>query len=130
MAKGVKPDALGETIAKELTVYHSDVTQAVNKLSAKAAKDLVKKTKVTAPVGARGSFRSNITSKVSKKHRNGDTYAWCVNAPDHRLTHLLVHGHETRDGGRTRGDPFLKNAVDEVLPEYELQVKEAIRNGT
>ena len=125
----VTPANLGEAIAEELTVYHRNVTEAVNKLSAKAAKDLVKKTKATAPVGYRGSFRSNITSRVSEKSRNGDTYAWCVNAPDYRLTHLLVHGHATRDGGRTRSDPFLVNAMAEVLPEYERNVEEAIKNG-
>ena len=50
-----------------------------------------------------------------------------MKAPCHRLTHLLVHGHETRDGGRTRPDPFLKNALDRVLPEYERDVEEAIK---
>ena len=129
MAKSVRPEQLGDAIGQELTVYHRDVTGAVNNLSAKAAKDLVKKTRVTAPVGARGSFRKNITSRVSKKDRNGDTYAWCVNAPDYRLTHLLVHGHATRDGGRTKGDPFLENATAEVLPDYEKAVREAIKNG-
>lgn len=127
MAKGIKPAQLVDAIAQELTVYHTDVTERVNKLSERAAKDLVKKTKSTAPVGYRGSFRKNITSRVSKKNRNGNTYAWCVNAPDYRLTHLLVHGHATRDGGRTRGNSFLANAVAEVLPDYEQKVKEAMK---
>jgi hypothetical protein len=129
MAKSIKPEALGAAIAEELSIYHNNVTEAVNNLSAKAAKELAKKTKATAPVGTRGSFRGNITSRLSKKHRDGNTYAWCVNAPDYRLTHLLVHGHATRDGGRTRGNPFLENAMAEVLPDYERQVEEAIKNG-
>lgn len=129
MAKTISPEGLGAAIAEELSLYHKNVTQAVNKLSAKAAKDLVKKTRATAPVGARGSFAKNITSRLSKKGRGGDTYAWCVNAPDYRLTHLLVHGHATRDGGRTRGNSFLVDAMAEVLPDYEKQVEEAIKNG-
>lgn len=129
MAKSIKPQDLAAAIAEELTVYHENVTEKVNNLSKTAAKDLVKKTKVTAPVGARGSFRSNITYRRSKKRQNGDTYEWGVKAPDGRLTHLLVKGHETKDGGRTRGDPFLQNALDEVLPDYEKNVEEAIRNG-
>lgn len=129
MARNVSPQQLGDAIASELTIYHRDVTESVNKLSAKAAKELVKKTKATAPVGARGSFKNNITSRLSKKNPRGDTYAWCVNPPDHRLTHLLVHGHATKDGGRTRSDPFLSNALDEVLPKYEEEVKEALKNG-
>lgn len=129
MAKTIKPTDLAAAIQQELTVYHQDVTEAVNNLSAKAAQDLVKKTRTTAPVGARGSFRKNITSGVSKKGRNGDTYAWFVKAPDARLTHLLVHGHATRDGGRTKGDPFLSNALAKVLPDYEKAVEEAVKNG-
>ena len=129
MAKTIKPTDLGAAIQQELTVYHQDVIEAVNNLSAKATKDLVKKTRATAPVGARGSFRKNITSAVSKKSPNGDTYAWFVKAPDARLTHLLVHGHATRDGGRTKGDPFLANALAEVLPDYEKSVEEAVKNG-
>lgn len=129
MAKSMKPSELADAIQDELTVYHSDVTEAVNQLSEKAAKDLVKKTRAKAPVGERGSFRKNITSRVSRKGRNGDTYVWFVKSPDSRLTHLLVHGHATRDGGRTKGDPFLKNALEDVLPEYEKAVEEAVKNG-
>lgn len=125
----VSIDGLDEAIAQELSVYHEDVTKRVDSLSEAAAKELVKKTKATAPKGARGSYKKNITSKLTKKTRRGNTYTWHVKAPDHRLTHLLVHGHATRDGGRTRPDPFLKNALDEVLPRYQRDVEEALRNG-
>lgn len=129
MAKNVTMEELGAAITEELTLYHENLTEKVNNLSKAAAKDLVKKTKATAPVGARGSFRNSITYKRSKKSRGGDTYQWGAKPPDHRLTHLLVRGHETKDGGRTRGDPFLQNALDEVLPDYEKNVEEAIKNG-
>ena len=56
-------------------------------------------------------------------------YIWYVKAPDHRLTHLLVHGHATRNGGRTKANPFLKNALDDVLPEYERAVEEAVKEA-
>lgn len=129
MAKSVKPSGLGAAIAQELTVYHQDITEKVRNLAEQAAKDLVKKTKATAPKGHRGNFRRNIASKELEKHRNGSTHAWYVKDPDYRLTHLLVHGHETRDGGRTRADPFLANALGEVLPDYEKAVEGAIKNG-
>lgn len=127
MSKSIKPDQLGAALQEQLGLYHEDVTERVNARSAAAAKKLVKLTRATAPVGKRGSFKKNITSKVSTKSPNGDTYAWYVKPPDHRLTHLLVHGHATKDGGRTKADPFLKNALDEVLPEYENNVKEALQ---
>lgn len=129
MAKTIKPTDLGAAIQQELTTYHESVLERVNTLSAQAAKDLVKKTKATAPKGARGSYRKNIASKLARKGQRGNVYAWYVKAPDYRLTHLLAKGHETRNGGRTRPDPFLKNAVDGVLPEYQNNVEEALKNG-
>lgn len=120
---------LGKAISQELNIYHQNITDGINVSSEKAAKDLVKRTKATAPVGARGTFKRKIASKLVKEGPRGNTYAWYVKAPEHRLTHLLVHGHATKDGGRTKADPFLKNAVDEVLPEYEKNVEEVIQNG-
>lgn len=128
MAKNIKPQDLGAAIEQELTVYHENVLERVNAAGQEAVKKLVKLTRATAPKGARGSFRKSITSKEDKK-RFGNTYVWGVKSPDYRLTHLLVHGHATRDGGRTKADPFLQNAVDQVLPEYEKNVEEAVQNG-
>ena len=110
-------------------MYHESVTERINSLSEKAVKALVKKTKATAPVGARGSYKKRISSKLLKSGRNGNTYVWYVKAPDHRLTHLLVKGHATKNGGRTKADPFLSNALGQVLPEYEIGVEEAVRSG-
>lgn len=125
MAKTIKPIGLGKAIEKELTIYHESVTERINELSAEAVKSLVKKTKVTAPKRT-GSFRKNISSKVLEKGPRGNRYVWYVKAPDHRLTHLLVHGHAKKNGGRVPGDPFLENAMADVLPAYEKAVEEAI----
>lgn len=126
----VKSGEMHIALGKLLDNYHQDVLDKVDEASEKAVKSLVKKTKATAPVGARhGQFKKNIASKRLEKTRNGSTYAWYVKAPDYRLTHLLVHGHATVKGGRTRADPFLENALAEVLPEYEKEVKEAIKGG-
>lgn len=129
MSKGIKPDQLGVALEKELTVYHESVYEKMNTAAEKAAKELVKKTKATAPVGARGKYKRSIASKLLEKTHNAATYVWYVKAPEHRLTHLLVHGHATKDGGRTRADPFLTNALDEVLPEYEKEIEEAVKGG-
>jgi hypothetical protein len=126
MAKTIRLDELGAAIANELTIYHEDVTKRVNELSENAVKELVKKTKATAPK-ASGSFKKNIAGKVLEKSPNGDKYVWFVKPPDHRITHLLVHGHATRNGGRTKANPFLKNALDAILPKYEREVEEAVK---
>lgn len=129
MAKVIKPEALGAALSQELTLYHNRVLVGVDEAGSAAIKRLVKLTKATAPEGARGSFKKNITSKLLEKGKRGSKFVWYVKPPDHRLTHLLVHGHATKDGGRTKADPFLENALEQVLPEYEQEVKEAIENG-
>ena len=127
MAKTIKPSDLGNAIAEELTIYHKDVVERVNQAGETAVKALVKKTKATAPK-LTGDFRKRITSSVLPGKRGDRRFVWHVKAPDHRLTHLLVHGHAKKNGGRTKGDPFLKNAIDEVLPQYENAVEEAVKN--
>lgn len=124
----IKVSDLDTAISQTLTVYRQEVNEAIDAASESAVKALVKRTKATAPV-ARGDFKRSITSKRLRKDLNGSTHVWYVKAPNHRLTHLLVHGHAKRDGGRTKADPFLKNALGEVLPEYEKNVEEAIKNG-
>lgn len=128
----VSIDDLAGAIKRELTVYSESVQDKINKAGARAIKDLERKTKDTAPFNARAYHRHYVDyiSTKSEDARTGDKkFIWYVAPPAHRLTHLLVHGHETRDGGRTKADPFLKNALDDVLPEYEKAVKEAIENG-
>jgi hypothetical protein len=127
MAKTIKPADLGAAIQEELELYSEGVAERVNAVGKTAAEKLKKLTKATAPV-ASGSFRKNIAVKEVDSGHGTKKYIWHVKAPDHRLTHLLVHGHATRNGGRTKADPFLQNALDTVLPEYEQAVKEAVQN--
>lgn len=130
MADTITVDQLASVMAEELALYHADKTARLDKLSDKAAKSLVRKTKASAPIGKRaGKYRDHIASKVKDKTPNGNIYAWYVKAPEYRLTHLLTNGHEKRNGGRTRGNPFLANALNEVLPDYESKVEELYSDG-
>ena len=130
MAKGktVKLEDLGAAIQEDLTIYHESVVEALDAVGDKAVKALVKRTKATAPKD-RGAFRKSIAGKRLEKTDRGSKHVWYVKAPNYRLTHLLVHGHAKKDGGRTKADPFLRKALDEVLPEYEKDVMEALQNG-
>lgn len=130
MAKRIQIQGLGEAIQEELTIYHKDVQAKINKAGKKAIGEIVRKTKDTAPFNAQAYHRHYvdlIASKTEQSRTGDDTNIWYVKPPGHRLTHLLVDGHETRDGGRTKADPFLQNALDAVLPEYEAEVQEAVK---
>lgn len=128
MAKSsIKVTGLGDAITKELTLYHKEVTEKVDSLAEIATKHLVSMTRKTAPEGARGDYRKGISFKRLVKRKTGSTYVWYVKPPNHRLTHLLVKPHATRDGGTTTPNPFLQNALDQVLPEYEQAVERTLQ---
>lgn len=129
MAKSITPKDLGAAIEQELTIYAKEVQEKVDAVGRKSIKKLVKLTQETAPIGERsgGNFVTSISSKEVKGVR-GSRFIWHVKAPNHRLTHLLVHGHATKDGGRTKANPFLKKALDTILPEYEKGIEEAVKN--
>ena len=131
MAKrtSIQVTGLGDAITQELTLYRQEVTDRVDRIGEESIKQLAKLTKATAPVGARGDFIKSISCKRLVKRATGSTYVWYVKSPNHRLTHLLVHGHATKDGGRTKADPFLQNALDQVLPEYEAAIERTLKDG-
>ena len=123
----VSIDQLGTAISAVLDGYSAEVKEKVDQAGEKAIKKLVKLTKASAPVQT-GSFYRNISWMAKPNVYGGKDFHWHVKAPDYRLTHLLVHGHATVNGGRVSGDPFLHKALDEVLPEYLEDVEEALGN--
>ena len=135
----VKADELSAVIEAQLSKYNQEVNDQLADAVDKSITKLVKITKQTAPRGKRnGRFAENITAdkrelKKAKSRMHAGLHGrvvkatWHVKAPDYRLTHLIVHGHDKKNGGRTRANPFLKNAVDQVLPEYEQAVQEVFK---
>ncbi len=130
MSKTIKPGDLGKAIEETLTIYGKSVIEAVNEAGREAVKKLVKLTKATAPVGKRAKhYKASITSEEVDTGHGDKRFTWGAKGKEARLTHLLVHGHATKDGGRTKANPFLQNALDVVLPEYEKKVEEAVKNA-
>ncbi len=128
----IDPDQLSSAIAEQLGLYQKNIEQKINKCGAESMKELVRITQDTAPFNAKHHGRHYVSCIASRKENSRlgiTTYTWYVKAPCHRLTHLLVHGHPMPNGGHYAGDPFLKNACDKVLPEYEKKIIEAVQDG-
>lgn len=126
MSKTIKPSDLGAAIQQELGLYHADVIEKVNEAGKKASKKLLKQTKANAPK-ASGDFKKSLTVIEEDNGHGMKSFTLHARAPKHRIFHLLVNGHAKQNGGRVPGDPFLQNAVDAVLPEYETAVEEALQ---
>ena len=130
MSTGISIDQLGEAIAKELTLYSTNVIEGIKKEAKSSMDRLVKETKATAPVGKRQKhYRDSIKSKKVSENDRSVSYLWYVEGSDYRLSHLLENGHALRNGGRTRGTHFIKNASDPILEAYIRAVEEVIENG-
>lgn len=127
----ITSDKLADAIEQELTVYHEDVNEKLREVTRKSMADLVRKTRATAPEGKRGLFRKAIAGDFRglKRGSRHVSAMWYVRKPHYRLTHLLVKSHPTKNGGSTKANPFLENALGEVLPEYEREIKEVLKNG-
>lgn len=126
----IQIEQLAETIEQELTTYSDNIIDGIKQVSKSNMDKLVQKTKATAPVGRRKRhYRSNITSKKQSENPRGISYLWYVRGSDHRLSHLLNNGHQSRNGGRVQGTGFITKASEEVLEEYEKEVEEVIKNG-
>ena len=126
----VKIDELDQAINDELSVYSSNITDKIKEITVKSTKKLVKLTKDSAPIGKRTThhFKQDITSKTLTETPFELTKLWYVKSPSYRLTHLLEHGHATRNGGRVPGTHFISKAWDKVQAEYEHEVEEAIKD--
>lgn len=129
----VQIDGLDKAISDILTGYKETVDKKIYRAGDRAIKEITQKTIDTAPIGHRKNasthFRASIACKSEKDRLGNAKHIWYVKAPNYRLTHLIVHGHATRNGGRTRANPFLANAVESVLPKYEKDVEKAVKNG-
>ena len=139
MANGkITIDDLADAIGERVTVYQSEKAHKVLNVTKKAMRRFVKITKQTAPRQTAdpkrkgtlraGTFARAIRSTVEDNGITGPKGIWYVGGKEYRLTHLLVNGHQLRQGGRTKGDPFLENALESVADEYIKGIEEAVKN--
>lgn len=126
MSNSINPSELGSAVSQLLGDYCDDLSEKVDAAGERAIKKLVKLTRQKAPVRL-GLFYKAITYIAQHNPvTRCKEFIWGAKAPHHRLTHLLVHGHETVNGDRVPGDPFLEDSLAVVLPEYEQECEEAV----
>ena len=126
----MKIDCLTEELNSILSDYRQEIVDNVNTIGHETIKELTNETRRTAPKRT-GAYKKHIAWTSREERATGEkTYIWHVKGDYYRLTHLLAHGHATRDGGRVPGDPFLKNAVDNAIKSYTEALEKMIKNIT
>lgn len=92
-----------------------EVTKAVAKKGAQAVRRAA-----AGAVGGSGKYARGWTSKV-EVGRLGVSGVIYNKTPG--LPHLLEYGHANRGGGRTPGRPHIAPAEEQIVKEYEEEVK-------
>ena len=120
-------DDLDKAIAELLDSYSAEVRHKVYYATKETIEKLVKLTKERAPrktlkykgkIRKEGTFARRIASIMQNNGIHGSKGIWYVKSPDYRLTHLIVHGHQLRNGGRAQGNDFLEKSVEEASRDY------------
>ena len=130
MSTKIATEQLSTEISKDLNLYSRYIVAGIKKEAQKSIKLLVAETKKTAPLGRREiHYKYNIASKKIEETYRSVRYAWYVDGPDYRLSHLLENGHAKKNGGRVEGTHFIKKASDPIIEQYVKAVEEVIKRG-
>ena len=124
MARNVNFNGLQDAINRELRLYADSVMSEIEKVEKKVSNNAVKRLRVA------GSFDNQRQGKNYRKgwraRKNGNNGYIIYNATNYQLTHLLEYGHATRNGGRTRAFPHIRPVEQEVIKEFESQIRSAL----
>lgn len=112
MPKIIQLDQLAESILHEMNNYNEYVEMAVDEETRRLAKELVNDLKNDPSVP-----RSNRTLEhykdgfyMKKWSAKSKKRGYVIANKQYQLTHLLEHGHVTRNGGRSRAFPHWAQA--------------------
>lgn len=124
----IKVDALASEIARMLSEYEAEIVKNADVCGKAVANAAAKQLRQTSPKRTGAYAKSwGVTREDGGLGEN--TKYIIHNKKRYRLTHLLEHGHVTANGKRTRAIPHIKPVEEQVIREYEKQVREAIEDA-
>ena len=122
MARKVSADAFADAVQKIFNEYRENIEDGLNDVTKALAKRGAKevKAKARATFGA-GKYANGWTSQfdTGRFSAQGTIYNGAVPG----LPHLLENGHANRGGGRTPGRVHIKPVEEELIRQYENEVK-------
>ena len=126
-------DQLANAIREALEDYSEEVAEATKQAVEQTAKEVNEeiKRRVTFKRTKRtNEYVKSFRIKTTEETRLNKSKVWFVANGQHRLTHLLEHGHLTRSGAsRTNAYPHITYGEDLALKRLPELVEEGIKNA-
>lgn len=125
----VSVEDLARLIAEDLANYSDEVAEKVDNTINEVAKEALQAVKESPDLKIinGNDYRNGfyIQNEYKSRGKNKGTYKLRIANKEYRVTHLLEHGHVTRNGGRTRVFTHWVNGqkVADALPD---RIKEAL----
>lgn len=119
---------LAETIAKDLTAYSKEIAEGIKEAVDETGDELLNNTRADAPT-ASGKYKKAMRIKTVYESATEKRKMWYVAAPKHTLPHLLEDPHKTRNGGRTRAFPHIRENAEKATRDFAQRAEEVIKNN-
>lgn len=132
MVVSVGYDQLSAELQKSLEIYNQNVVDGMNKAYKELAEAGVAKLQNTHPYHDRtGKYSKGfaVTQRKTAISATGAESYTIHNKKHYQITHLLEHGHLTRNGGRARAFPHWKPTLDELDRKADTIIKQVIDNA-
>lgn len=123
MARKVSADRFAEEVAKICRQYGENVQESVGDVSKALAKKGAKEVKARAKsmFGGSGRYANGWTSRFETGRYSAQGTIYNADVPG--LPHLLENGHAKRGGGRVPGRAHIKPVEEEIVKQFENEVK-------
>ena len=118
--------SFSQAVADVLEDYNKEVIENTKNIIHDVSKEFKSNTKKDAPRGQRNKYNKYIDVKTTYESISGVTDTWYVKDPEYRLTHLIKNGHQTRNGGRTKGNDFIDKNYSKAEKEIEERINKEI----
>ena len=114
-------------ITKQITdamqQYTAEIGEEIESALKSVFKEASERLRATSPKRS-GKYRRGWTVSVEKK--SGEISV-IVHNKTYRLTHLLEHGHKTRNGGRAKALPHIAEVESWAVSEAQRAIEKAVK---
>ncbi|EEW36770.1 hypothetical protein HMPREF0444_1502 [Granulicatella adiacens ATCC 49175] len=113
---------LESEIAKALTNFSEDVAKEIDESVDELAEKTVSKLKSNSPKKT-GDYASDWNTKKDKKGKRT-----IYQKEEYRIAHILEFGHAKKDGGRVPAITHIKPIEEEIIKEFEENIRRRLGN--